>query len=58
MNVLASHYADAAFVLLCTGAALTPWPWLALFVAGAYFAILAFVVDRRTQTRASDVASE
>lgn len=57
MNLIASHYADAAFALLVTGAALSPWPWLALVVAGAYFAVLAFVVDRRSVTPPADEVS-
>lgn len=50
MNILSTHYAEAGFVLLVTGAAMTPWPWLALIVAGAYFIVLAAIVDRRAAT--------
>jgi hypothetical protein len=49
MNRLAAQYLEVAFALTVTGAALTPWPWLALIVAGAYFVALAVVADRRTQ---------
>jgi hypothetical protein len=45
---------EAAFALLVTGAAMTPWPWLALIVAGAYFAVLAFVADRTTPTTGTE----
>lgn len=48
MNVLATHYAEAGYALLVVGAALTPWPWLALLVAGAYFIVMAIVQDRRS----------
>ena len=57
MNILATHYAEAGFVLLVTGAALTPWPWLALIVAGAYFIVLAAVVDRRSAAPAAAPSS-
>lgn len=42
------QYVENAFVLTVTGAALTPWPWLALFVGGGFFVVLAFIHDRRT----------
>lgn len=39
---------DVILVLLVVGLALSPWPWSALIGAAAYFAVIAFVVDRRT----------
>lgn len=39
----------SAFTLAVTGAALTPWPWLALFVAAVMFLALVVVIDRRTE---------
>lgn len=39
---------DVVLVLLVVGLALTPWPWLALLGAAAYFAVVAVVIDRRT----------
>lgn len=38
---------DVIMVLLVVGLALTPVPWLALIAAVAYFAVVAYVVDRR-----------
>ena len=40
---------DAAFVLAVTGAALTPWPWLALIVGAAFYLGNAILIDRRTE---------
>ena len=48
MTDAVTHYLEAAFALLVTGAALSPWPWLALLVAGAYLVALAIVNDRRS----------
>ncbi len=39
---------DAAFTLAVTGAALTPWPWLALIVGAAFLLGNAVLIDRRT----------
>ena len=49
MKDAVAHYLEMAFALLVTGAALTPWPWLALIVAGAYLVALAVVNDRRSE---------
>jgi len=38
---------DVVLVLATVGAALSPWPWSALLVAAAYFAVVAFIIDRR-----------
>lgn len=38
---------DVILVFLVLGLALTPWPWLALLGAAAYFAVVAIVNDRR-----------
>jgi hypothetical protein len=38
---------DVILVLLVTGLAMTPWPWLALIGAAAYFVAIAVVTDRR-----------
>ena len=38
---------DVILVLLVVGLAMTPWPWLALIGAAAYFAVIAIVADRR-----------
>jgi hypothetical protein len=38
---------DVVLVLLVVGLALTPWPWLALLGAAAYFGVVAVVIDRR-----------
>lgn len=38
---------DAVLVLLVVGLAMSPWPWLALIGAAAYFAVIAIVIDRR-----------
>lgn len=38
---------DVIVVLLVVGLALSPWPWSALIGAAAYFAVIAFVIDRR-----------
>jgi hypothetical protein len=43
---------DAAFVLATVGAALTPWPWLALFVGASFLVANAVVIDRRTPPEA------
>lgn len=48
------RYAEAAFVLLVVGAALTPWPWLAAIVGGAFLVALAIVHDRRTPPPTGD----
>lgn len=47
MNVLATHYAEAGYVLLVAGAAFI-WAPLALLVAGAYFIVLAALHMRAT----------
>lgn len=39
---------DVVLVLGCTALGLSPWPWLVLAWAAAYFAVLAWVIDRRT----------
>lgn len=39
---------DAGFVFAVVGAALTPWPWLALLVGAAWMIALVVVHDRRT----------
>jgi hypothetical protein len=39
---------DAGFVFAVTGAALCPWPWLALIVGAAWMVALVVVADRRT----------
>ena len=41
---------DAGFVFAVTGAALCPWPWLALIVAAAWMVALVVVHDRRSET--------
>lgn len=41
---------DVVLVLLVVGLALSPWPWSALVAAAAYFAVIAFVIDRREAT--------
>jgi len=41
------RYASAAYALLVAGAGISPWPWTALLVAGAFLAFLAFVADKR-----------
>lgn len=38
---------DAVLALLVVGLAMSPWPWLALVGAAAYFAVVALVIDRR-----------
>lgn len=38
---------DVVLVFLVVGLAMTPWPWLALLGAAAYFAVVAIVIDRR-----------
>lgn len=38
---------DVILVLLVMGLALSPWPWLALIGAAAYFVAIAVVADRR-----------
>lgn len=43
---MTTQYVEAAFVLLVAGAAMV-FPPLALLVAGAFLAVLAFVADRR-----------
>lgn len=48
MNEIVQRYAESAFVLLVTGAALI-WPPLALFVAAGFFIFLAVVVDKRSE---------
>ena len=45
---MTSHYVEAGFVFAVTGAALSPWPWLALIVGAAFMVALAVVADRRT----------
>jgi hypothetical protein len=42
---------DASFVLAVTGAAII-WPPLALIVGAGYFALSAFLADRRAPTEA------
>ena len=42
-----TQYLEGAFALLVTGAALSPWPWTALIVAGAFLVGLAVTADRR-----------
>ena len=39
---------DAAFTLAVTGAALSPWPFLALLVAAGFLLGNAVLIDRRT----------
>jgi hypothetical protein len=39
---------DAGFVFAVTGAALCPWPWLALLVAAGWMVALVIITDRRT----------
>ena len=43
-----TQYLEGAYALVVTGAALSPWPWLALVVGGAFLIGLAVTVDRRT----------
>ena len=38
---------DVILVLAVVGLALSPWPWLALLGAAAYFIAVAIVNDRR-----------
>lgn len=47
MSSLVTQYAEVAFVLLVTGAAMF-YPPLALGVAGLYFVVLAVLHDRRS----------
>ena len=49
MSILSSHYAEACFALIVTGLGMSPWPWLALVAAGIYFAVMAFIADRRSE---------
>ena len=37
---------DVAFVFAVTGAALTPWPWLALLVAAAFMSLNYYLAER------------
>lgn len=46
MTTLVERYAEMAFVLLVTGAAML-YPPAALLVGGAFYAVLAMVSDRR-----------
>lgn len=46
MTDVVTRYLDASFVLAVTGAAMI-WPPLALVIAAAYFAVGAFINDRR-----------
>lgn len=39
---------DVVLVLLVTGLALTPWPWLALLGGAAYYAIVWAINERRS----------
>ena len=39
---------DAGFVFAVTGAALSPWPWLALIVGAAWMVALVVIHERRT----------
>jgi hypothetical protein len=47
MNDVVTRYAETAFVLLVTGAAMV-WAPLALLVGGLYLVVLAVVNDRRS----------
>ena len=38
---------DAGFVFAVTGAALSPWPWLALIVGAAWMVALVVIHERR-----------
>lgn len=49
---------DVVLVLLVVGLALTPWPWLALLGGAAYYAVIAWVVDRRTPPEPAPPAEE
>lgn len=49
MRSIVERHLEVAFALTVTGAAMTPWPWLALLVAGAYFVALAVIADRRSE---------
>ena len=51
MTDVVTRYAEAAFALVVTGAAMV-WPPLALIVAAAYLIALAVVADRRLPTEA------
>lgn len=50
-----TQYAEVAFVLLVTGAAMI-YPPLAVVVAGLYFAFLAFLHDRRSTPQPEETA--
>lgn len=43
---------DAAFALSVTAAGMTPWPPLALVVAAGWFALSAYLADRRASPEA------
>ena len=45
---------DAGFVFAVTGAALCPWPWLALIVAAAWMVALVVIHERRTPEGTAD----
>ena len=47
---------DAGFVFAVTGAALCPWPWLALIVAAAWMVALFIEGERRAKAAATDAA--
>lgn len=42
---------DASYALAVVGAALSPWPWLALGVAAGYLGFAAWLADRRTEVK-------
>ena len=56
MSTVIERYSEVAFVLLVTGAAMSPFPFLALIVAGLYFAFLAWLHDRRTAPPTEETA--
>ena len=48
MNEIVQRYAESAFVLLVTGAALI-WPPAALLVGAGYLIALAYIADKRSE---------